>query len=132
MTVCDRDIFAKPPSDCWDRSRTVDGVGGDEEFLSELAGIFCAACPTLLKSLEESIAAKKLFSAAETAHLLGHAAQSLAATGVMQAVLTVEMMARRNEFDDIGDALRAIQQEAGRLMDALVDFRSGRSRLPAA
>ena len=125
-------MFAKWPSDCWDRSRALDGVGGDEEFLSELVGIFCAACPTLLESLEESIATKKLFSAAETAQLLGHAAQNLAATGFMQAALAVEMMTRRNELEDIGEALHAIRQEAGRLVDALADFRSGRSGLPAA
>ena len=125
-------MFAKPPSDCWDRSRAMDGVGSDEEFLIELAGIFCATCPALLKSLEEFIADKKLFSAAETAHLLGHAARNLAATGVVQAALAVEMMALRSELEDIGNALHATRQETGRLVDALADFRSGRSRLAAA
>jgi hypothetical protein len=132
VTMFDRVIFAKSRSDCWDRSRALDSVGGDEEFLSELAGIFCAACPTLLESLEESIAAKKLFSAAKAAQLLGHAAQNLAATGFMQAALAVKMMARRNELEDIGDALHAMRQEAGRLVDALAAFSSGRSALPAA
>ena len=129
MTVYDRVMFAKPPSDCWDRSKALDGVGGDEKFLNELAGIFCAACPMLLKSLEESIAAKKLFSAAETAHLLGHAARNLAATGVMEGALTVEMMARRNELDDIGNALHATRQETGRLVDALADLRGFEGRV---
>jgi hypothetical protein len=53
----------KLPSDYWDVSRALAGVGGDEEFLSERAGIFCAAYPTLENSLQESIAAKNYFRA---------------------------------------------------------------------
>jgi HPt (histidine-containing phosphotransfer) domain-containing protein len=111
---------------CWDRSRALDAVGGDEDFLSELAGIFCAACPTLLKSLEDSISAKDLFSAAETAHLLGRAAQNLAAPGVMQAAITVETMARRKETEELRNACYTLRQEASRLVDALQDYRNKR------
>jgi HPt (histidine-containing phosphotransfer) domain-containing protein len=114
------------PSDHWDQSRDLYGVGGDDEFLSELAGIFSAACPTLLKSLEDSIAAKNCFSIADTAHLLGRAAQNLAASRFTEAALVVEKMARRNDLDDIGNAYYALRQEAGRLLDALGDFRRGR------
>ena len=119
----------KLPSDCWDRSRALDGVGGDEELLSELAGIFCAAYPTLQNSLEESIAGKNYFRVADTAHLLGRAARNLAATKVMEAALAIEMMARRKEFDDIDNALYALRQEGGQLLDALADFRNGRCGL---
>ena len=120
----------KLPSECWDRSRALDGVGGDDEFLSELAGIFCAACPTLLKSLEESIASKNFASAADAARLMGRAARNLAATGVAEAALAVETMALHSELDDIGNAFHALRQEAGQLLDTLADFRSGRCRLP--
>jgi HPt (histidine-containing phosphotransfer) domain-containing protein len=102
-------------SEYWDRCRALDAVGGDAEFLSELAGIFCAACPTLLKSLGESIAAKNLFSVADTAHLLWSAARSLSAPGVAEAALALETMARRNEINNIDSAYHALQQEAGRL-----------------
>ena len=50
------------PLDCWDQSRALDSVGGDEEFLSELADVFSLACPILLKNLEDSVAAKNSFS----------------------------------------------------------------------
>jgi hypothetical protein len=63
------------PSDSWDQSRALDAVGGDDEFLNELAAIFSAACPALLKSLEDSVAAKNCLSAADTARLLGRASQ---------------------------------------------------------
>jgi HPt (histidine-containing phosphotransfer) domain-containing protein len=121
----------KMPSEYWDRSRALDAVGGDAEFLSELAGVFCAACPTLLNNFAESIADKNIFLAADAAHLLWSAARSVAAPGVVEAALALEKKARRNELDDIDHAFYALQQEAGRLMDALVDFRSGRSELSA-
>jgi HPt (histidine-containing phosphotransfer) domain-containing protein len=117
-------------SEYWDRSRALDGVGGDEEFLSEMAGIFSAACPTLLKNLEDSVVAKNYLSVADTAHLLGRAARNLAAPEVTDAALVVETMARSNELDDIINACYTLQQEAGRLMDALADFRKGRSGFP--
>jgi HPt (histidine-containing phosphotransfer) domain-containing protein len=119
----------KLPSDCWDLSRALDGVGGDEEFLSDIAGIFCAAYPTLENSLRESIAAKNYFRTADTAHLLGQAARNLAATGVTEAALTIEMMARRKEFVDIDNVLHALRQMGSQLLDALADFRNGRCGL---
>jgi len=117
----------KSSSECWDQTRALEGVGGDSEFLKELVEIFCAACPTLMKSLEDSIAARRFSSAADTAHMLGRAARNLAAAGVSETALTVEMMARGKKFDGIDNALRMLRQEAGRLMDALADFRIGRS-----
>jgi len=121
----------KVPSECWDRSQALDAVGGDAEFLSELAGMFCAACPTLLNSLSESVAANNFFPAADAAHLLGSAAQSLAAPRVLEAARALEIMARRNEQDDIDYAFYALRQEAVRLVDALADFRRERSELSA-
>ena len=121
----------KMPIEYWDQSRALDAVGGDSEFLSELAGIFCAACPTLLNSLAESIATKNIFSAADAAHLLWSAARSVAAPGVVEAALALEKKALCNELDGIDHAFYALRQEAGRLMDALVDFRSARSELSA-
>jgi HPt (histidine-containing phosphotransfer) domain-containing protein len=117
----------KLPSDCWDLSRALDGVGGDQEFLSELAGIFCAAYPTLQNDLEQSIAAKNYFRVADAAHMLARAARNIAATRVMEAAVAIEMMARRKEFDDIDNALYAVRQEGSQLLDALSHFRNGRS-----
>lgn len=108
----------------WDRAKALDSVGGDEKFLSELAGIFCAAYPTLMKSLEESIADRDYFRVADAAHLLGRAAQGLAAIEVTKAALIVEKMARQNEFNDIENALHALQQQGHQLIGALAAFRN--------
>ena len=117
------------PSESWDLSRALDGLGRDEEFLSELAGIYCAACPTLLKNLEHAIATKNLPSAADAAHLLWSGARTLSAPGVARAALAVEMIAHRHELDDIDSAYSTLQHEAARLLDALAEFRSSRHRV---
>ena len=57
------EIFTSLPLDCWDQSQALD-VGGDDKFLMELAAMFSATCPALLKSLEDSIAPKNLSSLA--------------------------------------------------------------------
>jgi HPt (histidine-containing phosphotransfer) domain-containing protein len=108
----------------WDPVRALDGVGGDVQFLNELAGIFCAACPTLLTSLRESIAARAKYNAADTAHLLGSAARGLAAQRVADAAFAIEAMVRRNEFEGIEDHYQALSQDAGRLVEVLNKFRS--------
>ena len=112
------------PSESWDQSRALYSVGGDAEFLTELAGIFCAACPTLLKSLGEAIAAKNCDTAVDAAHLLGRAARNLVATRVQRTALTVETMAVHKELDDIGKAYYELRQETDRLVAALTDFRT--------
>jgi hypothetical protein len=48
------------PLDCCDQSQALDGVGGDDKFLMQLAAISSAACPAQLKGLEDSIAPKNL------------------------------------------------------------------------
>ena len=115
------------PVDCWDQFRALDSVGGDEEFLSELADVFSLACPILLKNLEDSVAAKNSFPLADTAQLLGRAAGNLGASRVAEAALVVETMARRSDLDDIGSACHALRQEAQRLLDMLGDFKRARS-----
>jgi len=101
-------------------------LGHDEEFLSELAGIYCAACPTLLKNLEQAIAAKDRIAIADAAHLLWSGARTLSAPGVAKAALAVEMIAHRDELDHLGTAYHTLQQEAARLLDALTAFRTRR------
>ena len=111
------------------KSRALDSVGGDEEFLSELADVFSFAGPRLLKNLEDSGAAKNAFSLADTAQLLRRAAGDLGATRVAEAALVVETMARRSDLDDIGSACRVLRQEAQRLLDRLADFKKAQSEL---
>ncbi len=115
--------------ECWDLSRALRSFGGDGQYLSEIAGIFCAACPALLHNIEESIAACNFSSVADSAHLLWSGARSLSATEVMNSALAVEIMARGNESSGIENAYLSLRQEAGRLLAALAEFRSGRTGL---
>jgi HPt (histidine-containing phosphotransfer) domain-containing protein len=117
-------------SEVWDISRAARSVGGDSEFLSELAGIFSAACPTLLKNLEEAIQSRNFLRAVDSAHLIWSAARTLSATEVMNAARAVETMARSNEMNGIENAYRSLDREAGRLLNALAEFRSLRLAPP--
>lgn len=116
--------------ECWDLSHALRSFGGDRQYLSEIAGIFCAACPALLHNIGESIASRNFSSVADSAHLLWSGARSLSAAEVMNAALAVEMMARGNESPGIENAYLSLQQEVGRLVAALTEFRGGRTGLP--
>jgi HPt (histidine-containing phosphotransfer) domain-containing protein len=110
----------------WDLVRALDSVGGDVQFLDELAGIFCAAYPTLLKNLEESVISQSQAGIADAAHLLGSAARSLASSEIANAAFSIEAMAERNEFDAIEDAYHALRAEVERLGYSLTKFRNGK------
>jgi HPt (histidine-containing phosphotransfer) domain-containing protein len=116
----------------WDQDRALDAVGGDVQFLNELAGIFCAASPSLLKNLEESIAAEASHETADTAHLMWSSARNFSVPEVEEKALAVELMARRKKFDGIGSAFEELRQEIGQLTDALAKFRNGHSSLSRA
>lgn len=117
---------------CWDQDRALDAVGGDAQFLNELAGIFCAASPSLLKSLEESIAARASYETADAAHLMWSSARNFSVPEVEEAALAVEQMARRKKFDGIRGAFDELRQEIGQLTEALAKFRNGHSGLSFA
>jgi HPt (histidine-containing phosphotransfer) domain-containing protein len=114
------------PLESWDLVRALDSVGGDVQFLDELAGIFCAAYPTLLKNLEESVISQSQAGIADAAHLLGSAARSLASSEIANAAFSIEAMAERNEFDAIEDAYHALRAEVERLGYSLTKFRNGK------
>jgi HPt (histidine-containing phosphotransfer) domain-containing protein len=117
--------------ECWDLTRALRSFGEDRQYLSEIAGIYSAACPALLHNIEESIAARNFSSVADSAHLLWSGARSLSATEVMNAALAVEMMGRGKESPGIENAYLSLQRAVVRLVAALAEFRSGRTEPPS-
>ena len=109
-------------SDPVDRSLALNSVGGDKAFLSELAGILGAACPTLLESTRASLAVGNLAAAARTARLLRVAAENVAARRVASAALTLETIARQRHHEAVDPAYSVLRQEVERLTPVLADL----------
>jgi HPt (histidine-containing phosphotransfer) domain-containing protein len=110
--------------DALDRSLALAAVGGDTGFLAELAGIFEAACPTLLERIERALATGDLVAAAVAARLLRAVAENVSAKRVASVALECELLARQKSVAEAQAAYRALLQEVEHLQPVLDDLKS--------
>ena len=107
-----------------DRSFALAAVGGDAGFLAELAGIFEAACPTLLERIQRALAAGDLIAAAVAARLLRAVAENVSAQRVASVALKCELLARQKSVAEAQAAHRALLEEVERIRPVLDDLKS--------
>ena len=107
-----------------DRSFALAAVGGDTGFLAELAGIFEAACPTLLERIQRALAAGDLIAAAVAARLLRAVAENVSAQRVASVALECELLARQKSVAEAQAAHRALLEEVERIRPVLDDLKS--------
>jgi HPt (histidine-containing phosphotransfer) domain-containing protein len=110
--------------DTLDRSFALAAVGGDTGFLAELAGIFEAACPTLLERIQRALATGDLVAASVAARLLRTVAENVSAKRVASVALECELLARQKSVAEAQAAHRALLQEVERIQPALDDLKS--------
>lgn len=109
-------------SDLLDRSLALAAVGGDQGFLAELAGIFSAACPTLLESVRAQLAVANLQAVAHTVHLLRFAAENVSASRVASTALALETSARQGCREAVEAAYSLLLQEVEQLTPMLAEL----------
>jgi HPt (histidine-containing phosphotransfer) domain-containing protein len=107
-----------------DRSLALAAVGGDTGFLAELAGIFEAACPTLLDRIQRALATGDLVAAAVAARLVRAVADNVAAKRVASVALECELLARQRSVAEAQAAHRALLEEVERILPVLDDLKS--------
>jgi HPt (histidine-containing phosphotransfer) domain-containing protein len=113
----------EPACNALDRSLALTAVGGDAEFLAELAGIFEAACPTLLERLQRALAVGDLVAAAVAARLLRAVAENVSAKRVASVALECELLARQKSVAEAQAAHRVLLQEVERIHPLLDDLK---------
>lgn len=113
-----------------DSTLALASVGGDVEFLAELAGITEAAWPTLLQSIREALADGDLPRAQKAAHLVRITAENLFARRAYLAAFLLESKAGSGELERACQATSALEEEMNRVKPVLADFGKalGRSR----
>lgn len=115
----ERQMTASDVLDCFE---ALASTGGDTGFLAELAGIFDAACPTLLERIQHALAEGDIAAAVRAAHLLEVAAQNVTAKRVAGAALDVETLARQKLLERAQEAYRELVLEIERLKPLLSDL----------
>jgi len=82
-----------------DQRLALASVGGDREFLSEVAGLVQAACPTLLSDMGRALATGDLGAVERTTRLVKAAARNVSAARAYESALLVEAAARTGQLE---------------------------------
>ena len=111
-----------PASQFLDEGALLDSVGGDKDFLTELIGLFLAACPTLLSQIREALAVNDCAGVARAARILKSSLRSFGVEGVLRAAEALQAAAYRRERALQAETFEALESEIGCLTSALSDL----------
>lgn len=98
----------------FDRAKVLDNLGGDEELLAEIAGLFAAAWPEILAKLRAALAAADADSLRAAAHALKGAVANFCADTAVHAVRRLEITSKAGDLSgapaQLDDVVVAVEQ----------------------
>lgn len=106
----------------WDRVEALDRLGGDEELLRELCGIFLAESPKLLQKLRQAIAESDPGGMMRAAHSLKGELGYLGAEVAVQAARKLEDMGHEKNLSNAAEVFALLEREFAGLHAGLKDF----------
>lgn len=89
-----------------DRVALLDRVGGDEDLLREITGIFLEEYPSLIRDIQAAYAAGDAKRLERAAHSLKGSVSNFGAEAATQAAYKLETIGRKGEFAGADTALR--------------------------
>jgi len=111
----------------FDHAAALASVGGDRDFLSEVAGLFQAAWPTLWGDIREGVASGNLRAVEKSARLVKAAANNISAKKVSESAHCLEVAAREGSLHAAREASTSLEREVGRLTPHLAPVRNRRA-----
>jgi len=103
----------------WNVAELLERVDNDQELLRELLTIFKEDFPLSFQSLKSAVIAADAKSASRLSHTLKGMLSSLGATRAAAAASELEALSSCGEAVPLGEALRALESEADRLLPEL-------------
>lgn len=106
----------------FDKDEALEIIGGEEEFLKELAEMFMNDFPEQISKIQEAIHSHDSNALEKSAHKLKGAVVNFGKNTMFKATLSLETMGRENRWDDVEETYGALTREAERLACALREF----------
>jgi two-component system sensor histidine kinase/response regulator len=106
-----------------DRVAVLERVGGDEQLLAEIIGIFLEEYPVLLSEIGSSIESHDARRLERSAHALKGSVANFGARCATQAAFDLEVMGRLNELQFAAHVLETLRIELASLHRALAHLR---------
>jgi two-component system, sensor histidine kinase and response regulator len=95
-------------------------LGGDEELLREVAGLFLEEYPLLMDEIRAAAAAGDSDALQRAAHSMKGSVSNFGAEGVYQAAFDLERKGRAGELDSLGPCIERLAQALAHIHPALV------------
>ncbi len=105
-----------------DRSIALERVGGDEELLREIAGLFLAEYPTLLRDIRVALEKADAEALERSAHSLKGAVSNFEARRAFEAAFRLETMGRTKNLDRAPAALTELEEVLRALHPELISL----------
>ena len=102
-----------------DWTKALQNADGDEELLIELAGVFIAECPEMMRQARVAINARDARELQRTAHSLKGSAHLFAASEAGGAAFRLEEMGAEGDFRDVEDGWKLLCFEIDGLLAEL-------------
>jgi HPt (histidine-containing phosphotransfer) domain-containing protein len=112
------------PTMLFDRATALERIGGDEELLKEIAGIFLLEFPALIQDIHNALANGDPDALERSAHSLKGSVANFEARPAVEAAMKLEALGRAGRLDSAEAALseleailEALQPELEQLRD---------------
>lgn len=102
-----------------DREALLGRLGGDQEFLQEITGLFLEDCPKLLADIGSAVSTGNARDLEHAAHTLKGSVANFGADAARQAAFRLEAMGRAGDLQPAAEAYSSLVQEIERFTQAL-------------
>jgi HPt (histidine-containing phosphotransfer) domain-containing protein len=102
-----------------DRRTALKQLGGDEELLAEIAGLFVADAPGLLDAIRAGVEAGDADAVKRAAHTLKGSSGCVGGTHVAAAAARLEALGAADDLSDAAAPVETLSSELTRLLGAL-------------
>ena len=106
-------------SDILNLAAALERVGGDSDFLGEVAQLFLDSAPEMLAQVRDAAKTRDARALQRSAHTLKGSVGNFGAAPTVRAALRLEQMGRAQQLDGVEEAYAALEQEMVRLQPAL-------------
>ncbi len=110
------------PGAPFDKAQALSRVGGDEELLRELIGVFLEECPRWLADVRAALAAGDAQKLRRAAHTIKGAVDNCGAGSAFESALRLERIGGEGRLAEADEAFASLEAELARLEPALAVY----------
>lgn len=100
-------------------------LGGDEELLREVAGLFLDEYPLLMGEIRQAALSRDAESLQRAAHSMKGSVSNFGAAGVYQAAFALEKKGRAGDLDDLNPCIDLLESALENIRPALQELAAG-------